>query len=283
MPGVYTRYVALGDSTTEGIDDPDGAGGYRGWANRLAERLARTEPRLLYANLAVRGRLAGEVREEQLSRALTLRPDLATVVAGLNDMLRPGYRREETVDQLRTMVTALRGQGATVVTFTFPDPGSVAPIARALRSRFAGFNRGVREMAESTGAVVLDLAAVPVAGDPRLWSADRLHANAMGHARIADGLCALLEVPGSDQAWMEPLPTLPRPRRHQVAAVELAWARRHLAPWIVRRARGISSGDGVVAKRWELAPLDGAGSAQAGPAAPDVGDVGAPRGERPGP
>ncbi|MCW3005044.1 MAG: putative GDSL-like lipase [Conexibacter sp.] len=81
----WSRYVAVGDSTSEGLDDPhpDGSG-YRGWTDRLAERLAELNPHLLYANLAVRGKLARQVREEQLEPALALAPDLATVVAGIS-------------------------------------------------------------------------------------------------------------------------------------------------------------------------------------------------------
>lgn len=85
MPG----YVALGDSQTEGVGDGDDVTGLRGWADRLAEHMARHNPGLVYANLAVRGRLAGQAHAEQLAPALALRPDVATVVAGVNDLLRP--------------------------------------------------------------------------------------------------------------------------------------------------------------------------------------------------
>ena len=90
MPGTeYLRYVAMGDSQTEGVGDGDDVTGLRGWADRLAERLAIGNPGLQYANLAVRGRLAAQVHTEQLGPALALRPDLATVFAGVNDLLRP--------------------------------------------------------------------------------------------------------------------------------------------------------------------------------------------------
>lgn len=92
MPsGDYVRYVALGDSQTEGVGDGDDTLGLRGWADRLAEQLTTVNPGLQYANLAVRGRVAGQVRAEQLEPALALRPDLATVVAGVNDLLRPRF------------------------------------------------------------------------------------------------------------------------------------------------------------------------------------------------
>src|SRR4051812_31146615 len=91
----YVRYVALGDSQTEGLGDGDDVRGLRGWADRLAERIATDSPDARYANLAVRGRTAGQVYAEQLGPALELRPDLATVVAGVNDLLRPRFDADE--------------------------------------------------------------------------------------------------------------------------------------------------------------------------------------------
>ncbi|MGW3402537.1 SGNH/GDSL hydrolase family protein, partial [Streptomyces zhihengii] len=114
----YLRYVALGDSQTEGLGDGDDTVGLRGWADRLAERLAEQNPGVRYANLAVRGRLAGQVRAEQLEPALALRPDLATVVAGVNDLLRPAFDADEVAGHLEAMFAALTGAGARVATLT---------------------------------------------------------------------------------------------------------------------------------------------------------------------
>lgn len=104
------------------------------------------------------------------------------------------------------------------------------------------------------GVLLLDVGASEVAGDPRLWSEDRLHANALGHERIAAGLAATLGLPGADDSWAQPLPPPERRRPHHVAMAEARWVRRHLAPWLVRRVTGRSSGDGVLPKRPELAP-----------------------------
>src|SRR4051794_17454894 len=87
----FARYVAIGDSQTEGLLDPDGRGGYRGWADRFAEILTGVSPHLSYANLAVRGRLLGAIRAEQVGTAVAMEPDIATVMGGLNDVLRPGF------------------------------------------------------------------------------------------------------------------------------------------------------------------------------------------------
>jgi lysophospholipase L1-like esterase len=253
---VYSRYVALGDSTTEGLDDPRPDGTYRGWADRLAERLALENPALLYANLAVRGRLVERVRSEQLAAALALEPDLATVVGGLNDLLRPRCDPLAVAGHLEAMVSALREAGATVATFTLPDLSSVVPLARLVRPRLLAYNDAIRAIGARTGAVVVDLAAEPVSIDPRLWSVDRLHASTLGHERIAAALCEALGVDHADRAWAEPLPTAPRPRRHALIAAEVRWAQRYFTPWIVRRLRGRSSGDGRGPKRPQLSVVE---------------------------
>ncbi|HSD81509.1 MAG TPA: SGNH/GDSL hydrolase family protein [Solirubrobacteraceae bacterium] len=252
---MFQRFVAIGDSTTEGLDDPDGRGGYRGWADRLAERLAELDPALRYANLAIRGRLAARVRAEQLEPAIALRPDLASVLAGLNDVLRPGFDVARTAGAVEAMLAGLRAAGATVVTFTLPDPAPIMPAARPLRPRVFALNDAVRAAARRTGAIVVDLGHAPVASDPRLWSDDRLHANSGGHARIAAAVAQALALPGADASWIEPLPARGPRRRHELLAAEAAWTRRHLVPWVGRRIRGRSSGDGIEPKRPRLEPV----------------------------
>lgn len=253
---MYSRYVAIGDSTTEGMDDPRPDGTYRGWADRLAERLALENPNLLYANLAVRGRRTVQVYEEQLTPALALRPDLATVFAGLNDLLRRRYDPDVTAGHIEAMFTALRGAGATVLTLTLPDLSRIVPYARIVRPRLVAYNDTIRELAAATGVLVLDLAAEPVTVDPRLWSVDRLHASTLGHERIAAGFCSLLTLEHPGPHWASPLPDAPRRRAHALVAAELMWAQRYFTPWIIRRLRGRSSGDGRLPKRPELSPVE---------------------------
>jgi len=252
----FERYVALGDSTSEGLDDPDGRGGYRGWANRLAERIASQQGGLLYANLAVRGRTTREIREQQLGPALALRPDLATVVAGTNDVLRRHFDGDGFAADLAVMQAALCEQGATVVTFTLPDLSQVLPFGRLLEARVAQMNDHIAAACARTGALLCPLAAHPVACDPRLWSEDRLHANPAGHARIADALAFRLGLPGSDTSFAEALPEPPRRTLIEDLRGEIAWGARYLLPWIWRHLRGRSSGDGRAAKRPQLLPVE---------------------------
>jgi lysophospholipase L1-like esterase len=252
-PVGFARFVALGDSTTEGLEDRYPDGGYRGWADRLAELLAPTSPGLAYANLAIRGRKVPQIRAEQLQPAIRLEPDLASILGGINDLLRRSFEVDRVVADLDAMAVALGERGATVLVFTFPDPTAVITVARKpIRARVEAFNDGVRRMAAARGAVLVDLAADGVA-DPTNWCADRLHANGAGHARIAAAAATALGVAGG------PAPAATAPPRRRAAparyAADAAWIGRHLTPWLLRRLRGISSGDGREPKRPELLPV----------------------------
>ncbi|MFG2576890.1 SGNH/GDSL hydrolase family protein [Streptomyces sp. NPDC048481] len=273
--GPYLRFVALGDSQTEGLGDGDDVVGLRGWADRLAEHLAAHSPGLRYANLAVRGKRAAQVRDDQLTPALSLRPDVATVVAGVNDVLRPRFDADEVAAHLEAMFAALTAQGARVATLTFPT--RLPALGRPLGSRLVALNQRVREAAGRHGVAVAECAGHAVITDPRLWSPDRLHASPLGHERIAAAVAYALALPGSDDSWSGPLEpaaeaALSGPR---AAVEELRWAATFLGPWLARRVRGRSSGDGRTAKRPQLLPVFPALSGEAAerPAAGDASPI----------
>ena len=249
----YRRFVALGDSTTEGLMDPlpDGSG-FRGWADRLAEILAAIEPDLLYANLAVRGKLARQVRETQLEPALALEPDLVSLLAGLNDMLRRNVDVAAVIGELDGMVARLRDAGADVLLFTLPDPVPINPLAKAAAARLMRLNDALRDIAARRGAFLVELDKHAVSSDRRLWNEDRLHANPEGHRRIAAAAAYAIGLPDTDMSWTTAYPSPPGRRSSRSHAL---WVGRYFTPWLIRRLRGRSSGDGRVAKRPELEPL----------------------------
>ena len=234
-PRRFERYVALGDSSTEGLMDTDGApagsGGFRGWSRRLAARVAEHQGGLLYANLGRRGLTTREIRERQLATALEMKPDLATLFSGTNDVLRLRFDVAEFARDVFELQRALRAQGATVLTFTLPDLSPLLPWARPLAPRIRVMNDAVRDACAETGTRLVDFAAHAVATDARLWHPDRIHANSAGHARIADALAHALELPGTDATWMAPLPARPREGVLRAAGRELGWAARYLVPW----------------------------------------------------
>lgn len=253
----FTRFVALGDSTTEGLDDPyPGRQTYRGWADRLAERLAALNPDFAYANLAIRGRLSWQIREQQMEPALAMRPDLVSMIGGLNDVLRRRFDLDFVIGQMEEMVVAFRNAGATVITATYPDPSAVMRVTGIVRDRVVGFNAAIREMSVRHDTVLLDMERDGLA-DPRFWSEDRLHANAEGHDRIAAAVAELLELPDADHSWAEPLPPLETKPRVRAVTEEVVWAAKFFGPWIWRRLRGRSSGDGISPKRPQLTKMLG--------------------------
>ncbi len=261
---VFHRYVALGDSFTEGVGDPDPArpNGVRGWSDRVAEVLAARTGDFGYANLAIRGRKLPQVLAEQVEPAVALRPDLVTMYAGGNDILRPKVDIDALMVAYANAVGRLRSTTAAhVVLFTGFDLG-FAPVFRHLRGRVAVYNEMVREIADEHAATVVDFWRMREFRDPRYWDADRMHLSALGHQRMAHAVLGTLgveaDVPVTD---LEDTPRLPR---KQQRAQDMAWARTHLAPWVKRRVQGTSSGDGLAPKYARLtrpghraAPADG--------------------------
>jgi lysophospholipase L1-like esterase len=249
MP-TFHRYVALGDSFTEGVGDhdPSRPNGVRGWADRVAEVLGRTTDGFGYANLAIRGRKMDAILAEQVAPALALRPDLVTMYAGGNDILRPRISVDAVVGRYGEAVSRFVEAGAKVLLFTGFDLG-FAPLFRHLRGRVATYNELVREVADVHGATIVDFWRLREYRDPRLWDVDRLHMSSAGHQRMAIAVLDTLGVP-HDLEPAEPAP-LPEMDRRQRRDADLAWARAHAAPWVQRRLRGTSSGD-TLAPRWPV-------------------------------
>ena len=246
----WFRYVAIGDSFTEGIGDPEprSAGGNRGWADRVAEVLASKTDDFAYANLAIRGRLLQQIIDEQLEPALALRPDLISISAGGNDIMRPGADPDDLAERIEVTVNKLRSDGATVVLFNGPDIG-MTPVLRRARSKVAIYNENLRAIAQRHDAIVADMWALRELKDPRMWAPDRLHFSPIGHHTIARMVLEALNVEND----LEPMKPEPLPQRswRQARVEDAVWAREHLVPWVLRRVRGRSSGDEIQPKRPE--------------------------------
>ncbi|MGW6704784.1 SGNH/GDSL hydrolase family protein [Streptomyces sp. NPDC054956] len=251
MNASYTSFVAVGDSFTEGMSDllPDGS--YRGWADLLADRLAAREPGFRYANLAVRGKLIGQIAEEQAPAAAAMGADVVTLVGGLNDALRPKVDMGRVRGHLEEAVGLLAPSCGTLVLMR--SPGRDGPVMDRFRPRMEEVFAIVEELAARHGAVVVDLYGASVLGDPRMWDVDRLHLTPEGHRRVAEAVWQALGLP-PEEDWRAALPAAVPPGWAARRAQDLSFARRHLLPWVGRRLTGRSSGDGRPAKRPELLP-----------------------------
>ncbi len=251
----WRSYVAVGDSFTEGLDDPHPETGvFRGWADLVAESLSAHDPGFGYANLAIRGRLFDNIVDEQVPPTLRMQPDLISFAAGGNDALRRGFRPEAMLSRFEHVISTLRASGADVILFRFADVTARLPGRRMILPRVQMLNAKVGEMVDRHGLIMVDLWADDEFVNPALWSVDRLHMNALGHQRVAAHVLTTLgEQP--DPVWFDAPPGLPKLSWTAARAADARWARDHLAPWVKRRLTGRSSGDNVVAKRPHLSPV----------------------------
>lgn len=266
--------VALGDSITVGVGDtvgPDAVHG-PGWAAHLAAVLGAGS----FTNLATSGARSRDVAQVQLDAALALRPRLATVLVGGNDVLRSDFDARLTLQDLLRCVRELRDAGTDVVLVRLPVIGlfELGPrlVRRVMRRRVASINSVVQEVAVSAasevdegprpsgarGRVVLVDAAQAIApAGPQAWHVDRVHPSPAGHRRLALGVATALadldpayvvasataagQVPAgaSQEALAARLPGAPDPPS---VWQRLAWLFSAGLPWCVRRGRDFLPG-----------------------------------------
>jgi lysophospholipase L1-like esterase len=254
QPHPWRRYVAIGDSFTEGVGDPEptAPNGFRGWADRVAEVLSQQVEDFAYANLAIRGRLIGQIVAEQVEPAVALKPDLVTFSAGGNDVIRPGADPDAVAALFEDAVVRLGSGGATVVVFTGIDT-NFTPVFRGIRGRVAIYNENIRAIADKYDCIVADQWALKEVQDMRFFDDDRLHYNRLGHHEVARMVLRALNVP-NDLQPMQPDP-IPTRTWREARAVDLVWAREFFVPWVLRRLRHQSSGDTITAKRPDVLPM----------------------------
>jgi lysophospholipase L1-like esterase len=242
-----TRFVALGDSFTEGIGDPDPSSrnGVRGWADRVAAHLAQQNPDLQYANLAVRGRTVDDMIADQIEPAVRLQPDLITICAGINDLMRVRTDLDSVMMRYAEALERLQRTGAHMLTFTAADIGAI-PLFGRLRGRAAIYNEILRGIADDLGIQVVDFWRFTEFRDPRMWDSDRVHLSPLGHQRIAGRVLDALGVPHtlSGPAHDVVAPAQPANR----VRADIAWITTFVVPWVLRRMRRMTPGAGVEPK-----------------------------------
>lgn len=244
---IFDRFIALGDSMTEGMTDEIIEGNYRGWADRVADVLATESSDFTYLNFAVRGKLLKQVVEEQIPKAIKFIDSKNTLVsfhAGANDVLRPNYKPEISLPQYERGVKALTNAGATVIVFTVVDKvDGKGKTADLWHQRFSAFNENVRAVAKKYPVILFEAKDAEFLNDRRFLAFDRLHMNAEGHRRLAQAVLAGLDKP-HDKNWRDPLPPAKKKNKFVSSLITTAWIITFVLPWIWRRVRGKSSGDG---------------------------------------
>ncbi|WP_284984765.1 SGNH/GDSL hydrolase family protein [Arthrobacter sp. efr-133-TYG-118] len=242
------RFVALGDSFTEGVGDRNEAlpNGVRGWADRVAEKLAKAEPGWEYANLAVRSKRLRHIVDEQLDRALAMEPSLITLYAGGNDILDFGTDMDLLMAEYERLVARLAATGATLVLFTGYDV-KVSAVLEPFKKRNALYNERVRELAAKYGAVLVDYWCLDAYHDRRMWASDRLHMSKAGHKYMASQVLDHLGVPHkfSPKDWEPPQ----RLKLRDWERRQRRWVNDWVLPLFGRKLRGVTLGDSL-RPRW---------------------------------
>lgn len=234
------RYVAVGDSFTEGVGDWREDGTPRGWADRVAEGLAaHSDEPVEYANLAIRGRLLIPIATTQVDAAVVLDPPptLLTFNGGGNDMLRPGHNTAVQMMLIRSaMIRCLRA-GIQPVLLSGPDPSSGLPMGKTFHERGNALTDAAKALTAELGILFVNAFQDDALRGAEFWCEDRLHLNPYGHARVAHMVLTALGVPSQVDD-----PPEPKPWKQGVVG-EAQYYREHVAPWIGRRIRKTSSGN----------------------------------------
>ncbi|GAB3749482.1 SGNH/GDSL hydrolase family protein [Yimella radicis] len=251
------RFVAIGDSFTEGVGDPNllYPNGVRGWADRMARQLGRADDRWKYANLAIRSKLLDEIVQGQLQDAIALEPTVASFYAGGNDILSIRVDMNSVMERYEAALRELTHAVPDVVLFTTFDTTS-SRVLEPFRRRISFYNNVVRDLSVSYNAILVDHTRLSEFRDRRMWAPDRIHMSGAGHKVLAAEVLKTLGIPHTLK-----LPQLgpwePRPWR-QAVRTESAWVRHEVLPLLRRRLSGVREGDSLTPKWPELVhPSDG--------------------------
>jgi lysophospholipase L1-like esterase len=251
---MFHSYVAIGDSFTEGVGDELPDGRVRGWADLVALGLATSsaEP-FSYANLAIRGRKLAPLIAEQLEPALAMRPELLSINGGGNDIMRPRVAIVDVASMLMDAVDRAAGSGVHVLLVSGANPSAHVPLGRLVRARGNQLADAIFSRVPGGNVTFVDNWDDQILGDIRYWSADRLHLNALGHARVASNVLQALGTPVPAEWGVEEVAAArPGARSRRTAA----YYREYVMPWIGRRLTGRSSGDGRLPKIENLETVD---------------------------
>ncbi len=184
-------YVALGDSTVEGVGASSVETNY---VSRLHARLGVIYPAAEAVNLGAGGATSADVVAGQLTRAVELQPTLVTLSIGPNDITGrvPLELYERNVE---TILTALADKTRAVAVVNLIPDLAVTPRFRSSPARDTvgqltrQFNDALRRQAKRRGMAVVDLytaSQVEVPARPELVGGDGYHPSDAGYARWAE-------------------------------------------------------------------------------------------------
>ena len=127
--------------------------------------------------------------------------------------------------------------------------------------RVAVYNSEIRRIAARTGCMLLDLEAQPAISELEMWADDKVHLRSKGHRFVAYRAAEALGVPYADE-----LATLDSAFHDDDEPNPRGWIRRDALPWLWRRLRGRTAGDGMTAKHADYVTISRRSAPPATPA-----------------
>ncbi|SCN04052.1 Uncharacterized protein BCINRASA_02509 [Bacillus wiedmannii] len=192
---MWKRFVAIGDSFTEGIGDEVEGIALKSWVDHFVQLC---ENDIEYANFAKRGLVTKEIRSQQLEKALTFNPDLVSLIAGANDVLKGRWNHQEYKNEMEFMIDTLSKTDADIIIANLPDFTVRLPISsekkQVLKEQLLEANEIILSLSREYKLHHVDFWNHHLVNDNTLWSTDLIHPNSKGYVKVAELIFSSLPV-----------------------------------------------------------------------------------------
>lgn len=197
---MWKRFVAIGDSFTEGIGDEVEGIALKSWVDHFVQLC---ENDIEYANFAKRGLVTKEIRSQQLEKALTFNPDLVSLIAGANDVLKGRWNHDAYKNDMEFMIDTLSKAGADIIIANLPDFTVRLPFAsekkQVIKKQLLEANEVIHSLSREYKLHHVDFWKHPLVNDNSLWSTDLIHPNSKGYVKVAELIHSSLPVHDSSK------------------------------------------------------------------------------------
>lgn len=192
---MWKRFVAIGDSFTEGIGDEVEGIALKSWVDHFVQLCVND---IEYANFAKRGLVTKEIRSQQLEKALTFNPDLVSLIAGANDVLKGRWNHYAYKEDMKCMIDTLSKTGADIMIANLPDFTVRLPFStekkQVLKEQLLEANEVILSLSREHQLHHIDFWNHQLVNDNTLWSKDFIHPNSKGYVKVAELIFSSLPV-----------------------------------------------------------------------------------------
>lgn len=184
---MWKRFVAIGDSFTEGIGDEVEGITLKSWVDHFVQLCVND---IEYVNFAKRGLVTKEIRLQQLEKALTFKPDLVSLIAGANDVLKGRWNHQAYKNEMEFMIDKLSKTDADIIIANLPDFTVRLPFSsekkQVIQEQLLEANDVIRSLSREYKLHHIDFWNHQLVNDNTLWSTDLIHPNSKGYVKVAE-------------------------------------------------------------------------------------------------